>query len=95
VNKKYNTKVMSKKVTLNKIPITALLEVLNELFEEGVDYIDLHGEPKDGKENDVLKVTVRPEYFVDFPNVEFKMTVKEVKEKSSPFSDEDDINDLI
>ena len=55
---------MKTPIKLNKIPIASLINVLQHLYEEGADYIDLQGEHTPGDANDVIKVTVRPEYYV-------------------------------
>jgi len=83
---------MSKIVRLNKVPISSLLEVLTQLFEEGVDYIDLEGHSKSKGENDMLKITVRPEYYSNEPDLEIE--IEQQIRKTDSLSDED-INDLI
>lgn len=97
---------MKKSINLNKIPITSLINVLQHLYEEGADYIDIQGEHTPGDENDVIKVTVRPEYYVgelddddseqDKTDPEYLFTEieEEPKEDINPISD-DEINDLI
>jgi len=84
---------MSKIVRLNKVPITSLLEVLTQLFEDGVDYIDIEGHSKSQGENDVLKVTVRPEYYSNEPDLEIEIE-QQIRKTGGSLSDED-INDLI
>ncbi len=81
---------MSKTVRLNKIPITTLLQILSQLFEEGADYIDIEGKPEKDGESDVLKVTVRPEYYSEDLDIE---EIK-IEQFNKQLSDED-INDLI
>jgi len=81
---------MSKTVRLNKIPITTLLQILSQLFEEGADYIDIEGKPEKDSESDVLKVTVRPEYYSKDLDIE---EIK-IEQFNKQLSDED-INDLI
>ena len=57
---------MSKKRTLKltKIPITVMMQILADLFEDGVDFIDIEGEENEIKgESDRIKVTIRPEYY--------------------------------
>ena len=102
MNKKKNTKNMAKKsLKLNKIPITALMQILGELFEEGVDFIDIEGEGS-GKEegSDRIKVTVRPEYYSEEPEIftkleqEDKLDDDDGGESDGKLSD-DDINNLI
>lgn len=96
---------MSKKRTLklNKIPITAMMQILAELFEEGVDFIDIEGEENEIKgESDRIKVTIRPEYYSKQPEIELELEQDQEGisdflpqiEISKKLTDED-INDLI
>ena len=92
---------MKTPIKLTKIPIASFIKVLQHLYEEGADYIDLQGEKTDGEDNDVIKVTVRPEYYVgdseeedNETDPEYLFTEIEPEEDINPISD-DDINDLI
>lgn len=69
---------------LRKIPLESLLEILSDLYESGVDYIDIAGETNK-KNRDVINITVKEEYMF-FNN-------EEDVSKKSLF--EGDINDLI
>lgn len=91
-----------KSLKLNKIPITALMQILAELFEEGVDFIDIEGEGSENDESDKIKVTIRPEYYSDQPEIELEL--EQDQEGISDFLPQieiskkltdDDINDLI
>jgi hypothetical protein len=98
---------MSKKRTLklNKIPITAMMQILAELFEEGVDYIDIEGEESETKgESDRIKVTIKPEYYSKQPKIELELEQDDEEEDVSDFLPkievnkkltDEDINDLI
>jgi hypothetical protein len=88
---------------LNKIPLQPLLEILKNLYDEGVDFIDLSGGPSvvDGEKQDVVKISVKPEYMTDV-NYEQEVELiyseeeeEEEKESSSEPLDDDDIDDLI
>ena len=89
-----------KHLRLNKIPVTSLIHVLTQLYEEGADFIAIEGEPREDSDNDVIKVTVRPEYYdgqseTKETDPEYLLTeVKPPEEDINPISDED-INDLI
>ena len=94
-----------KKLRLNKVSVSSLIQVLSQLFEDGADFIDIEGEEQEGKENDIIKVTVRPEYYIDSDgksednedDPEYLFTehpYEEPYKKLNPLSDED-INDLI
>ena len=96
---------MSKKLPLklNKVPIPNQIQILTHLYEEGADFIDIEGEEAPGAENDIIKVTVRPEYYTSGEDVdesletdpEYLITeVKPSEEDITPISD-NDINDLI
>lgn len=100
MSKKKNIENMAKKsLKLNKIPITALMQILAELFEEGVDFIDIEGEGSEkDNESDRIKVTVRPEYYSDEPNIEqedISDFLPEIKTDVKKRLTDDDINDLI
>ncbi len=98
---------MKKNLKLNKVHISSMITILTQLFEEGADYIDIEGEDNGSEESDVIKVTVRPEYYVgesdgddeseqDKTDPEYLFTEieEEPKEDINPISD-DEINDLI
>ena len=94
---------MSKKrnLKLNKIPITALMQILLELFEDGVDFIDIEGEEtEEQKESDIISVTVRPEYYSENREVELELKQEEISGfvpeiKTNKKLTDDDINDLV
>ena len=94
---------MSKKrnLKLNKIPITALMQILLELFEDGVDFIDIEGEEtEEQKESDIISVTVRPEYYSENREVELELKKEEISDfvpeiKTNKKLTDDDINDLV
>ncbi len=79
---------------LRKIPLFEFLTILTELYEEGVDYIDISGEQNDYDDNpqDAIKITVRPDYISEEQEDE-----EDVNPSSINVSrlSEDDINDLI
>jgi len=77
---------------LRKIPLAELLTILTELYEDGVDYIDISGKSSTATEDpqDLIKITVRPDY----------MSKDETEENTSSNIDvsrlsDTDINDLI
>lgn len=67
-----------------------LLEILNELYEDGVDYVDISGIPSNDLKHpqDLIKITVRPDYMAE---------EKDINESSIDVTklSENDINDLI
>lgn len=71
---------------LRKIPLESLLEILSDLYESGVDYIDIAGETNK-KNRDVINITVKEEYMFFNNEEEDDVTEKGLFEG--------DINDLI
>ena len=90
---------------LRKIPLGPFLEILQDLFENGADFIDISGDVNDEGESprDNLKITVKPEYLspdineeeevIDY-GMDFLIDNEAETPPSSPLSD-DDIEDLI
>lgn len=88
---------------LRKIPLEMLLQILQDLYDSGADYVDISGDTdKDGVPRDTIKLTVKPEYLSDFDedntlNLEQELDLEWSEEEDdapSSLSDED-INDLI
>lgn len=48
-------------VRLKKIPLRMFLEALTDIYERGVDYVDIIGVP--GEEQDSIGISVKEEYF--------------------------------
>lgn len=70
---------------LRKIPLESLIEILQDLYESGADYIDISGK-NDEKNRDIIHITIKEEYM--FYNEEEDDAIER-----SIF--EGDINDLI
>ena len=51
----------SNEVRLKKIPLRMFLEALTDIYERGVDYVDIIGVP--GEEQDSIGISVKEEYF--------------------------------
>ena len=91
---------------LRKIPLGPFIEILQDLFENGADFIDISGDNDDEGESpkDIIKITVKPEYLSDEEGDDKMELQQEIQmdfsdlddddEKSTSFSD-DDVNDLI
>jgi hypothetical protein len=88
---------------LRKIPLGPIIEILQDLYENGADYIDISGEASDGGESprDTVKITVKAEYLADHNEddaleleQEIEMDYSDDLEPPSSLSD-DDINELI
>lgn len=82
-----------KEFTLKKIDLDTLLQVLVGLYNSGVDYVDISG--INNEEQDVIKVTVRDDYFQD-PSAEYTDDIEEEPRlnTNAKLSDED-LNQLI
>jgi hypothetical protein len=88
---------------LRKIPLEMLINILQDLYDGGADYVDISGNiDEDGMPRDTIKITVKPEYLSDFDedntlNLEQELDLEwseEDEDLPSSLSDED-INDLI
>jgi hypothetical protein len=86
---------------LRKIPLEMLIQILQELYDGGADYVDISGDTDvDGVPRDTIKITVKPEYISDIDDgltLEQELTMEWTEEdddRPSGLSDED-INDLI
>jgi hypothetical protein len=87
---------------LRKIPLEMLIQILQELYDGGADYVDISGDTDvDGVPRDTIKLTVKPEYLSDFDEEsgvsleqELDLEWSEEDGDRSSLSDED-INDLI
>lgn len=88
-----------KEIRLKKIPLEVLLEVLTEIFDMGVDYVDIVGVP------DEIQDTIGIVYTKDYMSKELQDKVDEIiddfiddniteKKKDVKLSD-DDLNQII
>tara|TARA_R110000782_G_scaffold74248_3_gene148428 strand:- start:13803 stop:14072 length:270 start_codon:yes stop_codon:yes gene_type:complete len=73
---------------LRKIPLEAFIEILQQLFEDGADYIDINGE-QNINSKDIIKITVRPEYFIHTED-EIDDELEEELETDYYYEEEDD-----
>ena len=90
---------------LRKIPLGPLIEILQDLYDSGADYIDLSGEQNDGNgdsSKDIIQITVKPEYILHEEDAEdITQEVKldysgdDVPDTTTRTLSDDDINDLI
>ena len=78
-----------KMVELRKIPLAGFIDLLQELYEKGADYVDIIGKPN--TQQDIISVVVKEEY-VDVYNNGFT----EDDDISLPSGDEMiNLNDLV
>ena len=92
---------------LRKIPLQALIEILQDLYDNGADFIDLSGEQKDenGSSRDLIQITIKPEYMLhdernddddeESEEIELDYSDDDVSDTKSRSLSDDDINDLI
>jgi hypothetical protein len=90
---------------LRKIPLEMLINILQDLYDGGADYVDISGDTDvDGISRDTIKLTVKPEYLSEFDeesvlNLEHELELEwseEEEEDNAPSSlSDEDINDLI
>jgi hypothetical protein len=77
---------------LRKIPLGPFIEILQDLFDSGADFIDISGENNDDAElpRDTIKITVKPEYLNDHDENDMLEIEQEIEMDYS--GDEDDVN---
>lgn len=93
---------------LRKIPLQALIEILQDLYENGADFIDLSGEQKDenGSVKDLIQITIKPEYMLhderednddddESEEIELDYSDDDTPDTTPRSLSDDDINDLI
>jgi len=72
---------MDKRLVIKKIPLKAFIEVLNEVYNKGAEYVDLIGTPDEHK--DAVDIYVPEEYMYTEPD------------KEDPTLTDEDLNQLI
>ena len=77
---------------LRKIPLGPFIEILQDLFESGADFIDLSGDNNDEGESpkDMIKITVKPEYLSDEENDDKMELQQEIQMDFSDLDDDDE-----
>lgn len=91
-----------KQIRLHKIPLGPFLDALLELYNEGLDYIDLVGTPDD--QQDTIGIMFTQEYMSKEMRDKYKEIADEVIDelekndvisKKIDLSNDDDLNQLI
>lgn len=82
----------SREVKIQKIPLDKLIDTLVDLYNKGVDYVDVVGVP--GKEFDRMGISFTGEYMTEQGRKNFEGMDLEVEIKESKLTDED-LNELI
>ncbi len=84
-------------VILRKIPIDRLIDLLVEMYNKGVDYIDISGVP--GEEQDKMAISFTEEYMTKEEGEEAKQIIKDEFDIADILANrklsEEDLNDLI
>lgn len=79
------------KVVLRKIPLEIFIDVLLEIYEQGVDFVDIIGVPDEIQ--DTIGVTFSQEYIS--PDALDNFEIDEQKNIDINLSDDQDLNQLI
>ncbi len=80
-------------VIFKKIPLRVFIDILNDAWNKGADYIDIIGVPDQVQDN--IAVAIREEYMNANPEDEFEVDVElEHPDEKKDLSDED-LNQLI
>lgn len=84
------------KVILRKIPLEIFINVLVDIYDQGVDYVDIVGVPDEVQ--DTIGVVFEKEYMTE----EAQKALEEMEEEEAPknnieinLSDDNDLNQLI
>ncbi len=81
---------------LRKIPLEMLLQILQDLYDGGADYVDISGDNDvDGELRDTIKFTIKPEYMSDPDIVDDEDIHIEDRLDGKIRLSDDDINELI
>ena len=88
---------------LRKIPLEMLINILEDLYNGGANFVDISGDTDaNGELRDTIKITVKPEYLSDQEDDDDDVATEEEidinwPEEEAPKSSlsEEDINDLI
>lgn len=89
---------MENNITLKKIPVWALIEILTAAWDRGANYVDIVGIPNENQ--DTIRVVINPEYFDHEGAKLMRITGQEVDDEDvsdgpKEQSDEDKFMDLI
>lgn len=91
---------------LRKIPLGPFIEMLQDLWENGADFIDLSGEQSEDNSptsRDMIQITVKPEYLSNdeedvielIQEVELDYSNDDIPSTTRKTLSDDDINELI
>jgi hypothetical protein len=83
---------MSQILQFKKVPVLALLDILENLYIDGATYVDIEGVSSAEEFSDSIKIIVRPEY-VEVEETEDGIIFDETN--ITPISEIDDLRNLI
>jgi hypothetical protein len=82
----------NREVKIEKIPLDKLIDTLVDLYNKGIDYIDIAGVP--GKEFDRMAIAFTRDYMTEQGKKNFGEFDLDLEIKSDKLTD-DDLNELI
>ena len=82
----------NREVKIEKIPLDKLIDTLVDLYNKGIDYIDVVGVP--GKEFDRMGIAFTRDYMTDQGKENFEGLDLDLEIKTTNLTD-DDLNELI
>lgn len=85
---------MSQILQFKKVPVLALLDILENLYIDGATYVDIQGVSSPEEFSDSIKIIVRPEY-VEVEEEETEDGIIFDKTNITPISEIDDLRNLI
>jgi hypothetical protein len=81
---------------LRKIPLEMLINILEDLYNGGADYVDISGDiDTNGVPRDTIKITVKPEYMSDPDTTDEDPQIEDDRLDGKIRLSDDDINELI
>lgn len=86
---------MSQILQFKKVPVLALLDILENLYIDGATYVDIEGVSSAEEFSDSIKIIVRPEYVEVEEEEETEDGIIFDKTNITPISEIDDLRNLI
>ena len=87
---------------LRKIPLEPLIQILQDLYDSGADYIDISGEQNGEGDSikDLIQITIKPDYMSSpdddvADDIEVDYSEDDIPDTTTRTLSDDDINDLI
>ena len=90
---------MKRRFKVEKIPLETLISLLMDLYEKGIDYVDLYANNDDPGQDRLIILTkddyINPSFFIDGKKPEIFDNSKDVPGFKRPDSQDDDEDDPI